>query len=306
MSRLLAVCLFWAIFLLTANLDDERQLLSSLELAAAKVADAVRPYVTGIVTLVRGNDQPPDAGPASRLPEPAKPRLVDLAQNEAPISDVPSTGQAEAVATVVANGTDRTALVIKLQRELKRVGCYAGSGSGDWDDPTRRAMATFDARIGARLSLKAPEPKFLTLVAGYRNRACGPPCPLGHLPDEDGKCTVTAQFANADPTTPVSAPEATAANPSTSTGSWTASVAPTSPQTFATSPMSPMPMTKTPTNTPLTTIAILPNPTIPQARKTSGWGNAAFGLGFQSGAPSQSWHSSRTPEAEQWYPKNHH
>jgi hypothetical protein len=50
----------------------------------------------------------------------------------------------------------------------------------------------------------------------------------------------------------------------------------------------------TSTNTPLTASAILPDPAIPRARKTSGWGNAAFGLGFQSGAPSKSWHSSRS------------
>jgi hypothetical protein len=168
MSRVLAVCLFWAAFLLAANLDDERRLLSSLELAAAKAIDVARPYAIGIITLV------------------------------------------------------------------------------------------------------------------------------------------PVQFANADPTPPVPETETSAAGPSVSTGSWTASVAPTSQQTFAASPMSPMPVTPTPTNTPLTTIAVIPSrQPIPQARKTSGWGSAAFGLGLQSGAPSQSWHSSRTPDNEQWSLKDH-
>jgi putative transposase len=46
----------------------------------------------------------------------------------------------------------------------------------------------------------------------------------------------------------------------------------------------PMPVAPTPTNTPLTTIAIIPNDQpIPQGRKTSGWGNAAFGLGLVPG-----------------------
>jgi hypothetical protein len=301
MWRLLAVCLFWATFLLTANLDDVRELQSNSELAAAKVVDAVRPYAIGIAVLVHGDDEPAEAQLASRLREPAKPRMIEFAQNEALISNLPSTGQAEAVATIVANDSDRTALVIKLQRELKRLGCYTGTGSGDWDDPTRRAMAAFDARIGARLSLKAPEPKFLTLVASYRNRACGPPCPLGHLPDADGKCTVPPQFADADPTTPVSAPEAMAESRAVSTESWTASVAPASPQTA--SPMSPVPVAPTSTNTPMTIIAIIPNQPIPQARKTSGWGNAAFGIRHQFGVSSQSWHSS---QAEQWYVKDHH
>jgi hypothetical protein len=303
MWRLLALCLFWAAFLLTANLDDVRELMSNAELAAAKVVDVVQPYAIGIAVLVHGDDQPTEAQPASRSREHAKPRLIEVAQNEAPIIDMPSTGQVEADTTIVANDIDRTALVIKLRRELKRVGCYAGSGSGDWDDPTRRAMAAFDARIGARLSLKAPEPKFLTLVASYRNRACGPPCPLGHLPDANGKCTVPPQFAIADPATPISAPEATAASHAVSTGPWTASVAPASPQTFAASPMSPMPVTPTSTSTPLTTIAVLPNRAIPQARKTSGWGNAGFGIRHQPVSSSQSWHSS---QAEQWYVKDHH
>jgi hypothetical protein len=142
----------------------------------------------------------------------------------------------------------------------------------------------------------------LTLVASYRNRACRPPCPIGHLPDADGTCTVPAQFANADPTPP---PEATADSPAVSPGPRTASVAPASQETFATSPMSPMPVTPPPTNTPLTTIAIIPShQPIPQ--ETSVWGNAAFGLGLQPGAPSQSWHSSRTPDTEQLSLKDHH
>jgi hypothetical protein len=172
MWRLLVVCLFWAAFLLTANTDDEQQLLSGLSLAAAKVVDVVRPYATGITIQVDGANQPAEA--VSRLREPVK-----LTQNQLPIIDMPSAGQGEADASVITSDSDRTALVTKLQRELKRVGCYAGNASGDWDDPTRSAMAAFDDRIGARLSLKAPEPKFFTLVAGYGNRACGPPCIVG-------------------------------------------------------------------------------------------------------------------------------
>jgi hypothetical protein len=200
-----------------------------LELAGAKAIDVARPYAIGIVTLVRGGDRPSDGGPASRQSDPAKPRLVELAQNQAPVTNMPATGQ---VVTAIANDSDRTALAIKLQQELKRVGCYSGSTSGDWDIPTRNAMGAFDDHIGARLSLTAPEPKFLTLVADYRNRACGALCPLGHLPDADGTCTVPAQFANADPTPP---PEATADSQAVSPGPRTA---PASQQTLAASPMS--------------------------------------------------------------------
>jgi hypothetical protein len=293
MWRLLAVCLFWAAFLLTANTDDEQELLSGLGLAYAKAVDTVRPYPIWIGMLARGDDQPATAGPSR---EPVKARLVQLAQNQAQITDRPSAGQTEADASVVTSDTDRTELVVKLQRELKRVGCYAGTASGDWDELTRSAMEGFDARIGARLALKMPEPKFLTLIAGYGNRACGPPCMIGYIPNIDGKCTVPAQFANAYPTPPISSPEATADTNATSTGSWTASVAPASQVPFATSPMSPMPVT--PTNTPLTTIAIIPSDQpVPQVRKTSGWGNAAFGLGLQAGAPSQIWRSSSTSVA---------
>jgi hypothetical protein len=285
MWRLLAVCLFWTAFLLTANTDDEQQLLSGLGFVASKIVDVVRTCATGITIPVHGAAQPAEA--ASRLREPVK-----LAQNQLPITDMPFTSQGEADASVLTSDSDRTALVIKLQRELKRVGCYTGSASGDWDDPTRSAMAAFDDHIGARLSLKAPEPKFLTLVAGYGNRACGPPCIVGYIPDADGKCTAPAQFANADPTPPISVPEATADSPAVSTGPWPASVAPASQPTI--SPMSPMPVM------PTTTIAIIPNDQpIPQDRKTSGWGNAAFGLGLQSGA-SQSWHSSDTSEADHY------
>jgi hypothetical protein len=122
---------------------------------------------------------------------------------------------------------------------------------------------------------------------------------IGYIPNIDGKCTVPAQFANAYPTTSISAPEAPADTNATSTGPWSASVAPAPQVPFATSPMSPMPVT--PTKTPLTTIAIIPSDQpIRQVRKTSGWGNAAVGLGLQAGAPSQSRHSSGTSVADHY------
>jgi hypothetical protein len=251
--------------------------------------------------LVFGGNQP---GPASRSSEPGKPRLVQLALNQAPITDMSFAGQ-KADAAVAANDTDQTGLVVKLQRELKRVGCYSGSASGDWDESTRTAMANFNARIGARLALNESQSKFLTLVASYGNLACGPPCTIGYIPNADGKCTIPEQFANVYPTAPISASEGTADTKADSTGPWTASVAPASQVPFAATPMSPVPVT--PTDTPLTTIAIIPSDQSgPPARKTSGWGSAAFGIGLQPAAQSQNWHSSRTQETEQYYLKSHH
>jgi hypothetical protein len=232
--------------------------------------------------LVLGGNQP---RLASRSHGPVKPRLVQLAVNQAPIIDMPSAGQSADVAAA-ANGTDRTGLVIKLQRELKRVDCYTGSASGDWDESTRTALANFNARIGARLALNEPKSKFLTLVVSYGNIACGPPCTNGYIPNADGKCTVPEQFANANPTTPISASGGTADTIADSTGPWTASVAPASQEPFTATPMSPMPVT--PTDTPLTTIEIIPSDQSgPRPRKTSGWGSAAFGIGLQSAAQSQ-------------------
>lgn len=88
----------------------------------------------------------------------------------------------------------RYELVRNLQRELKRVGCYAGDVDGDWGAGSRRAMAAFTDRVNASLPVEQPDFILLTLVQGHQSGICGKGCPAGMTPD-NGRCVSGAVVA---------------------------------------------------------------------------------------------------------------
>ncbi len=83
---------------------------------------------------------------------------------------------------------DLAGLARELQRELKRVGCYNGEISGVWTTSSRLAMKTFVERVNAALPIDKPDPVLLSLVQGYRERACGVGCPAGQTAQAGGTC----------------------------------------------------------------------------------------------------------------------
>ena len=105
---------------------------------------------SGVVTPVPGTD-PASAGPATR----------------------------EDVARVFA---------ADLHRELKRVGCYSGEISSEWNSASKKAMKAFLERVNAKLPVEQPDHILLTLVKGHGAEACGKGCPAGQASNDDGKC----------------------------------------------------------------------------------------------------------------------
>lgn len=91
----------------------------------------------------------------------------------------------------------RRDLARNIQRELKRVGCYAGETDGQWSASTRRAMTTFTEHVNARLPTDVPDVILLTLVQGHSDRACGRGCPAGQAVGGDGHCAPAAMLTRA-------------------------------------------------------------------------------------------------------------
>lgn len=137
--------------------------------AGEDVADAVRPVdrtaADGVrkwaVPLETAAIQPPAtpidpprlvSGPTPATP-PAKTVLA---------SDPPKAGEAQ------------RALARNIQRELKRVGCYAGALDGDWSSTTQTAMLAFNESVRVQLPVKSPDYILLTLLQGHTARACAP------------------------------------------------------------------------------------------------------------------------------------
>ena len=65
-----------------------------------------------------------------------------------------------------------------IQRELKRVGCFEGDISGDWNTATRKAMKTFVDRVNATLPIDAPDHIFEDFGSGSSRQ-----CLRNNLPD---------------------------------------------------------------------------------------------------------------------------
>jgi peptidoglycan hydrolase-like protein with peptidoglycan-binding domain len=90
---------------------------------------------------------------------------------------------------------DPTRLVLEVQRELKRVGCYSQELNGEWSPATQRAMRDFTERVNAVLPLQAPDLAFLALLQSERTAVCGATCPVGQDLTKDGRCLPTALLA---------------------------------------------------------------------------------------------------------------
>ncbi|MBI1651353.1 hypothetical protein [Hyphomicrobium sulfonivorans] len=67
----------------------------------------------------------------------------------------------------------RYRLIVDIQQNLKRVGCYSGRVNGSWTDNTREAMQEFTSRANATLPVEEPDYLLLTLLKSYNGRTCG-------------------------------------------------------------------------------------------------------------------------------------
>jgi hypothetical protein len=87
----------------------------------------------------------------------------------------PTTAPAEtAVVTPAPDSVARS-----LQAELTRVGCYAGPVNGNWDAPTRHALAIFNDRAKTRLDITTASPAALDTVRQRTDRICAEVCARG-------------------------------------------------------------------------------------------------------------------------------
>jgi hypothetical protein len=88
-------------------------------------------------------------------------------------------------------------LVVHIQRELKRVGCYAGAIDGSWSAGSKRAVDAFVDRVNAALPTAEPDYILLSLINAHRSATCGPSCPKGQSLAGDGRCMPAVILAQA-------------------------------------------------------------------------------------------------------------
>jgi hypothetical protein len=81
----------------------------------------------------------------------------------------------------------RYKLVLDIQQQLRRAGCYWGRIDGSWGYATKDAMKEFTDRVNATLPLDQPDYVQLTLIQSQSGEMCGA-CPAGQSLSASGRC----------------------------------------------------------------------------------------------------------------------
>jgi hypothetical protein len=90
--------------------------------------------------------------------------------------------------------TSRYKLVVKIQRKLKKRGCYWGRIDGSWGTGSKRAMQAFIDRINAALSVQDPDYVVLALLQANSDKTCGG-CTTGQTLTVGGSCVPQTAIA---------------------------------------------------------------------------------------------------------------
>jgi hypothetical protein len=83
--------------------------------------------------------------------------------------------------------TDRYKLVVKMQRKLKKRGCYWGRIDGSWGAGSKYAMQAFVDRVNANLPVEEPDYVLLALIQTNGRKTCDG-CPAGQIVTDGGGC----------------------------------------------------------------------------------------------------------------------
>jgi hypothetical protein len=108
----------------------------------------------------------------------------------------------------------RVALARDIQRELQRVGCYAGEIDGVWGGGSKRAILVFMDRVNASLPTREPDVFMLSLLRGQSEAVCGAACPHGQSLTASGRCLPTTLMAQAGSARGRMEPSSSEASPS--------------------------------------------------------------------------------------------
>ncbi len=88
----------------------------------------------------------------------------------------------------------RYRLVVDIQQQLKRVGCYWGRADGSWGPGTKDAMQSFMTRVNAALPYDRPDYVLLTLLKSHNGEVCGA-CPADQVLMPGGRCVLQTTVA---------------------------------------------------------------------------------------------------------------
>jgi hypothetical protein len=127
-----------------------------------------------------------DGEAAKRVPE----RKSD-AQQTPLVTALAPAAQPEPTRPATPAGPAPGEVIWMLQTELKRVGCYSGPISGDWNATSRRALDSFNRGAGMKLDTKTASLDAVDAVRGLQKRVCPLECGRGQRADGDQCVKIT-------------------------------------------------------------------------------------------------------------------
>lgn len=216
LSVLTIISAIWAAGTLLPTTDEEGHLAAVVAIATQgtpgtdDAANAIAPIAT---------DFTPAASAGSGAAEPASWAATVAQATPAALAAGPGAPE-----PALDDEASRIRLVMALQHELRRVGCFDGRVSGAWTRATRRAVAAFADRLNLDRSSGSPDPVMLMLLEKSDNRVCRAPCIAGQAPDRDGRCKPAETIARLQLPAPVpvvaeaAPPGSEQANPPTAEG----------------------------------------------------------------------------------------
>lgn len=133
-------------------------------------------------------DTSPQAGKSARN---ARPPVVIAGKNLVQPIQVTSSSSSitPGYSSPPAGTSNRSALVMDVQQELKRVGCYHGQLDGDWGPGSRRAMQAFIRKVNASLPVDEPDAVLFALLKSHAAATCAAGCEPGETENASGQCT---------------------------------------------------------------------------------------------------------------------
>jgi hypothetical protein len=117
------------------------------------------------------SERKPLAAPAPGKAENAPPPAAAPAAPEAP-KEPPDKAAVTAPLAPAGPGLKPEEVVIAVQAELKRVGCYPGAVDGVWGGRSREALAAFGEFAKVDAGNLAPTPEILALIKGKVEVVC--------------------------------------------------------------------------------------------------------------------------------------
>lgn len=142
--------------------------------AEAAIPPAVRSGASRVASFAPTTTLNAHAQSGGATAAPAAPPSAPPAAKVETIANWQTSVTADASGALEPTDPDaRYKLVVDIQQNLKRVGCYWGRVNGSWTSSTRESMREFTSHANAALPVEKPDYMLLSLLKGYNGKSCG-------------------------------------------------------------------------------------------------------------------------------------